>query len=188
MPDTKICNRCERDLPLAQFNFKNKATGKRQGHCRDCQRDASRAHYENNRTDVIAKAATRNAEVKASHAQFVADALCGRYCEVCGATSDLTFRVNREYAGVRVSVAVHSALAMETLLEAMANSRVVCKKCEGLEQGESLRPFQFGTPTREAALAELAACKEPRPGKSEYKKRYTRTAQDRRGGSHGPEA
>ena len=43
--DTKICTKCGEEKPLTEFNFKNKARGKRQSQCKECQRKRERELY-----------------------------------------------------------------------------------------------------------------------------------------------
>ena len=43
--ETKICTKCGEEKPLTEFNFKNKARGKRQSQCKECQRKRERELY-----------------------------------------------------------------------------------------------------------------------------------------------
>jgi len=55
----KTCPRCRQELPLAEFNFKNRARGRRQVYCRACSRAYIRDHYTRNRQYYIDKAFAR---------------------------------------------------------------------------------------------------------------------------------
>jgi hypothetical protein len=52
----KTCPACRRELPLADFNFKNRARGRRQVYCRVCSRAYVRDHYHRNQRYYIDKA------------------------------------------------------------------------------------------------------------------------------------
>lgn len=43
--ETKICTKCGEEKPLTEFNFKNKAKGKRQSQCKECRRKRERELY-----------------------------------------------------------------------------------------------------------------------------------------------
>jgi hypothetical protein len=57
----KTCPRCRHELPLEEFNFKNRATGRRQRYCRPCSRAFGRDHYIRNKRYYVAKAQARKA-------------------------------------------------------------------------------------------------------------------------------
>ena len=47
--ETKKCSRCGRELPIAEFNWENKAKGKRQSMCRSCFSRYNKARYASDR-------------------------------------------------------------------------------------------------------------------------------------------
>ncbi len=47
--DTKKCSRCGRELPITEFNWRNRSKGKRHGVCRSCFSEYNRARYASDR-------------------------------------------------------------------------------------------------------------------------------------------
>ena len=52
----KHCSKCDRDKPLAEFGFKNKAKGLYTAWCKECNRTYQREHYINNKQEYADKA------------------------------------------------------------------------------------------------------------------------------------
>lgn len=44
--ETKICTKCQRELPLDAFRWKNKAEGKKHSQCKECQQKQEHQHYQ----------------------------------------------------------------------------------------------------------------------------------------------
>lgn len=170
----KVCCHCTQRKLMACFAIKNKVTGARQSRCRECQKIASRAHYEANREEVIKNSAIRKSKqviaLKAEIAAQLAKASCP-----CGATEELTYHINPGYTGPRVSAALYAGLSRETVLDSVANSTVLCKACE---RRHMAAPLVYYT-------AQLRAGSRPLPTeitRAEYKARNTRTGKDLRTG------
>lgn len=47
--ETKICSKCNEELKIILFNFKNKKAGIRRAECKECFNQLTRKHYENNK-------------------------------------------------------------------------------------------------------------------------------------------
>lgn len=168
----KPCCACKTPKKMDEFAIKNKLTGQRQSRCRACQKLSSRSHYEKNRETVIARSATNAETRKDVLQQAVAGRLRDAKCSCCAGTTDLTFRVNANYHGPRVSAVVNNSMAMDTLVEAMANSTIVCRPCMWAD---------FGTILKDSRAALAAGTAEPkRIPAAVYKKRHTLALADRR--------
>lgn len=177
----KTCCACKNPLPISEFALKVTATGQRQSRCKQCQKLASRAHYESNREAVIARSTERRLSTEAEHKAFVATTLVGQACSCCGTGADLCYSVNAGYTGPRVSSAAHAGMARETVLESIANSTVMCRPCrsekgsQALQQYTQLKAQGHEMPANPVTLAE-------------YKRRYTKARVDRRRGGNSPGA
>lgn len=55
----KKCSRCKRELSLKEYSFRNKATGRRNSCCRQCQAKLFRSHYKRNRATYVQRSADR---------------------------------------------------------------------------------------------------------------------------------
>lgn len=171
----KTCSHCHETKPIDQFRIKIKATGARQARCIACQKIASRAHYEANQADVIAKSRVRKTDQKAILRDVVAAELEGKSCVKCDATENLTFVVNNDYAGPRVSAAVAGGMAVETVMDSIQNSTVQCTCCMRKAGIEHLHAWLF-------LKNDVGIEVPPNPfNKKDYKERNTKSIVDRRG-------
>lgn len=169
----KICCKCKQDRPIAEFAIKITATGQRQSRCKACQKLASRAHYEANRDDVIARSVDRRKATEADHKSFIVDSLTGKACTCCGTGEDLCYSVNTGYTGPRVSSAAHAGMARETLLESILNSTVMCRACRAAKGSHALLEYNLAKGQGKEMAANPVTL-------AEYKKRYTHARVDRR--------
>jgi hypothetical protein len=170
---SKTCCHCKTVKAITEFAIKITSTGQRQSRCKECQKIASRAHYEANRGDVIARSTNRRLATEVDHKTFVAESLHGQACTCCGTDDDLCYSVNVGYAGPRVSSAAHAGMARETLLESIANSTVMCRTCRALKGASALLEYT----RKKADGQEMPANPVTR---AEYKERYTHARVDRR--------
>src|SRR5438128_438472 len=81
---TKGCTRCRRVLEPGEFNYKNRATGRLQSHCRDCSRELIRDHYKRNKAYYVAKAMARHPEERRLLLSRMLEYLRGHPCVDCG--------------------------------------------------------------------------------------------------------
>jgi hypothetical protein len=49
MSETKKCTKCQRELPLDNFRWKNKAEGRKHSQCKECQKAQEKQHYQESR-------------------------------------------------------------------------------------------------------------------------------------------
>lgn len=139
--ETKTCSGCHCVLPLSAFAMKSPANGTRQSRCKDCARASSRAHYEANRAAVIAKSAQSKAALKLALRNEVESALQGKICCQCNSAGPLTFKLNSDFDGPRVSAAVGAGMALDTVRRSMANSKVICKPCDFKDSGKAIQAY-----------------------------------------------
>lgn len=50
--ETKICTKCGKNLPLTQFNWKNKAKGTYRSECKECHNNYMKAQYRQKKTEI----------------------------------------------------------------------------------------------------------------------------------------
>lgn len=127
---TKHCNRCSTTKPVDEFNFKNRARGLRQAHCRACMSDTSRRHYEANKADRVKKIAERNKRVIAELNNLVAAARADAVCADCGAAgTSRALQFTAPHGGTRVTDAVRGAYSRQSVLAAIEASTPLCAPC-----------------------------------------------------------
>lgn len=81
---SKTCYGCRRDLPLHDFAYADRKTGKRQGYCRECQAEYRRGHYQRNRSTYIAWAERQARDRYSAQVALLHDYLRAHPCVDCG--------------------------------------------------------------------------------------------------------
>lgn len=144
--DTKCCSSCNRTLPIENFNFKDKATGKRQSRCAECTRAAGKVQYEKNKEAFVARAAKNRPALVARNREFADAFLSESECSCCKATENLCFYAGGPDSGNQaVYMAVNRGCSLESVQEAISNSVVMCKKCQGEMFISTTLPWQTST-------------------------------------------
>jgi hypothetical protein len=77
--DQKTCSQCKSSKPISEFNFKQKALGKRQSYCKKCGSNLTRSHYRRNKRQYL----DRNSRTNARHRALIRAAK-SRPCVDCG--------------------------------------------------------------------------------------------------------
>lgn len=127
----KTCTHCGQSKPEGEFGFKDKARGLRRAHCLACNRLKQKAHYQNNVSYYVEKAAVNKAPAKQRARALVAQSLAGQRCAVCEGSDKLTHYQGPGSTHQPVHMAVNAGLSEAQVLEAIGRSTIVCKPCLG---------------------------------------------------------
>lgn len=76
--------RCLVDKAPKDFAWRDKARGKRFGHCRACQAEYHRKHYKSNRAKYIEKASVRTRRIVEERWDYLIEFLSAHPCVDCG--------------------------------------------------------------------------------------------------------
>jgi hypothetical protein len=80
----KFCCRCGVLKGEGEFNFKNRAIGRRHPFCRECQHAWNREHYRRNKATYVANARRHNKANYAANRQRLFEYLWAHPCVDCG--------------------------------------------------------------------------------------------------------
>ncbi|MBI3486273.1 hypothetical protein HY025_05040 [Candidatus Daviesbacteria bacterium] len=117
------CSRCKKHKFLNEFNFKDKAKGLRQYHCKECSRLYVQSHYKRNRQYYIRKAKIRNEKTRKVIKDFVWNYLSKHACVDCGEKDPIVL----EFDHIRDKSFTISSAGRDRLLEDVIRE---IKKCE----------------------------------------------------------
>ena len=128
--ETKICSRCNEELPADSKHFASRNDrGKEelQGHCRECQKNYRKTHYEQNKEKYIKKAK----KYRDTFVEWFTDYKKTLKCEVCGDNRywvlDFHHKDPKE-KDIEVSVLVRRC-NKKKLIEEVNKCMVVCSNC-----------------------------------------------------------
>lgn len=82
----RTCGICGQEKSLDDFAFKSIASGRRQGHCRTCQKAYRRQHYVDNKRKYVAKARRNTRNMVDDNRRHILAHLRCHPCVDCGTT------------------------------------------------------------------------------------------------------
>ena len=127
----KCCGQCKAILPVAQFHFKNRARGRRQASCKDCQNTYSRNHYAKHPRQYSAYHHANTARYRARNRAMVYEFLSQHACVDCGQADPrvLEFDHVRGEKKGNVSDMVRRGVPWARVTEEIAKCEVRCANC-----------------------------------------------------------
>lgn len=136
--ESKACTKCGQVHDLSEFAIKR---GGRAAICRACQKQASDAHYHARPEAAIARADARNKEAREA-LRLVRDTYLAQHpgCEHCGTKLKLQLTPRDGYEGKPSYEVISAAMNVKYLIQAIENSRVLCKPCMSREYGSAGSP------------------------------------------------
>ena len=112
--ETKICTKCGRELPLDQFNWRDKAKGTRRADCKQCHSGYMKAQYQEKKETIQ----DIKAELK---------------CQKCGydkCAEALDFHhINPEEKEDRIARMISNNYSLDKIKEEMKKCIVLCSNC-----------------------------------------------------------
>lgn len=111
--ETKICSKCGRELPIDQFNWRNKAKGTRRADCKECHSGYMKMKYQEKK-DIIQKL---KAEVK-----------CAKCGDCRGYVLDY-HHINPEEKENNISRMTSNNYQLDKVYEEIKKCVVLCANC-----------------------------------------------------------
>lgn len=136
--ESKACTKCGQVHDLSEFAIKR---GGRAAICRACQKQASDANYRAKPEAAISRANIRNKVAREALRQ-VRDTYLAQHpgCEHCGTKFQLQLTPKDGYEGKPSYEVISAAMKIKYLVDAINNSRVLCKPCMSSEYGSAGSP------------------------------------------------
>ena len=111
--ETKICSKCKKELPIENFNFRNKAKGTRRAECKECHSKFMKDVYKKKKEEIQ--------EIKASHT-----------CAKCGDTRGYVLdfhHINPENKIDTIARLTSNTYNMDIVKAEMKKCIVLCSNC-----------------------------------------------------------
>jgi hypothetical protein len=127
--ETKICNKCEVEKPVEDFNWKKKDV-KRRATCRVCTKLAGKKHYTENKDKYAENRERNRQELK----EWFRDYKSKQSCK-CGENRPpcLDFHhVDSSTKELELSTAVHNGWSIDRVMSEIKKCVVVCKNCHAM--------------------------------------------------------
>ena len=123
------CYRCGEFKCPTEFNWRRKARGERDSHCRPCRADYKREHYERNRQAYIDRATERKQRLNLERTQYLIDYFLSHPCVDCGESDPVVLEFDhlrdKEF-NIGAAIARNS---WARILKEMEKCEVVCRNC-----------------------------------------------------------
>lgn len=135
----KICTRCKLEQSLDEFNFKNKARGRLNSHCKSCSRNYIRQHYLRNTAYYLRKARLRNNKIALISRQYIWDYLSKHPCTDCGETDPIVLEFDH-ISDKRYDVSAFSRreASLAKLESEIAKCEIRCANCHRRKTAKQL--------------------------------------------------
>lgn len=127
----KICRICGEEKPTIQFNFRV-VGGKRQNHCKMCQKEISRRSYLKHRDRVLARTKKKNAARREMLKEILKAHKNGAACKICGEDDPVTFDFHHRDPSKKafnICDAVKRCVQKKALLAELAKCIILCANC-----------------------------------------------------------
>ncbi len=127
----KKCAKCNRNLPVAGFNWKVKNV-RRASYCKVCSREYIKDHYNKNRKYYIKKARKRNLEVRQKAYKYLGPYLISHPCVDCGEADILVLEFDHKDRASKkedVSRIIQKGGPLRQLIKEVSKCEVRCANC-----------------------------------------------------------
>lgn len=112
--ETKVCTKCGRELPLDQFNWRNKAKGTRRADCKECHSGYMKEKYKEKKLEIQ--------DLK----QELKCAKCGY--NKCGAALDF-HHLDPSEKDEKISKMISNKYTLDKIHEEIKKCIVLCANC-----------------------------------------------------------
>lgn len=131
MNGTRRCVICKESRSVAEFNQKRRSPDGLQPHCRECNREASRAYYRRSRTKHLIDVGVNAREYRARNREIVFAHLRGQPCIDCGESDPTVLEFDHVRGTKAGEVSVMAALPVSPvrLLAEIDKCDVRCANC-----------------------------------------------------------
>ena len=141
----KICSNCKKEKTPEEFNFKSKALGLRQAHCKECTRLLIKNHYNKNRSYYLSKARERNKTLRNKANLYLQGYLSKNPCVDCG-ESDITV-LEFDHTGKipkfkAVSHLIRARSSLEQIQKEISKCEVRCANCHRRKTAKDFNWFK----------------------------------------------
>ena len=124
---------CKETKSIEDFDFKDKAKGKRRSYCKTCARNYSKKHYDNNPAYYVEKARVRNEAIRNENYDKLYAYLSEHPCVDCGETDlevlEFDHICDKEDKRREVTLLVREAYSWGVIETEIAKCEVRCANC-----------------------------------------------------------
>lgn len=154
--NTKVCQRCNLERPLAEFQVRRKATGELQPWCSECMAEYKREWYALNRERHIAHVRVMRAETSRANRVRVYTYLAEHPCVDCGEADPVVLEFDH-VSGQKyhdVGYMVGAGFTWDTIEREISKCVVRCVNCHRRKTAREQGIYQYKTGFRTLAEAD----------------------------------
>ncbi len=132
MVQVKVCSLCKERTPLKEFNRRRSSKDGLQNHCKECNRERSKAYYHRNRKHHIKNIGDRRRSYYKWFREMIADVKKANPCLACGETEIccLDFHhKNKKDKLESIGALVRLQWGLPRILEELKKCVVLCSNC-----------------------------------------------------------
>ena len=126
---TKKCTKCSKRKPLEKFPWQNKLQGKKHSQCKDCQKERSRVHFEDNKDSYRKRIKEYNQKRLEECHRNVLAYYKDHPCVDCGETHPATLQFDHRGDKVIEVSKLIASYTWEAVAKEIAKCDVRCGNC-----------------------------------------------------------
>jgi hypothetical protein len=139
----KKCQKCNNELPLEDFNKKQKTKDGRQAWCKECNRKRSKQYYVNNKEKHIAVIKVRQKAngllLRNNFIQYLKQHSCVR----CGFSDIRALEFDHlKDKKMCLSKMIHMGYSWENILKEIEKCQVLCANCHRIKTAEDFNHYK----------------------------------------------
>jgi hypothetical protein len=140
----KHCGGCDTWKDESEFNWKNKILHTRQRHCKKCQSDWTKRHYQKNKEAYLQRAKIRNSEVTKANQAIIVEYLREHPCIDCGETDIVVLDFDHQSSKkFNIGSELHWKNSEELIAE-IAKCQVRCANCHRRKTARDRKYYRLG--------------------------------------------
>ncbi len=128
----KKCSTCQEEKEESEFSFKSKIKGIKHSHCKSCQSNKVKKHYIKNKDKYKQKALKNNFLYASRNQNFANEYKKQLGCRICPEKESCALdfhHINPHDKEKTVSVMIHSAHSIDSLMKEIRKCVVLCSNC-----------------------------------------------------------
>ena len=132
--DFKVCSKCFKKWPVAQYSWKNRKKNYRHSFCKACQAAYRRAHYLKNKEKYLNKARNWNRKQTEVLRRFIVKYLKEHVCVDCGKGDIRVLDFDHE-SEKRMGIArmIRNCHSVRSLEQEISKCKVRCANCHRIK-------------------------------------------------------
>jgi hypothetical protein len=127
-----VCNKCNEDKSVNDFNFKNKKIGIKHKTCKICVKNYRKGYYDKNKENALKCSKVTTLEIRARNRQYIWDLLSNKECIDCGESDPIVLDFDHRDVNEKehnISDMILSCYSLDNINNEIKKCDIRCANC-----------------------------------------------------------